>query len=91
MTGSFFAAMLGGIKLAIKQDVCLGERRFLVTMIDAYGYRIDFYFNLVASSNPVYATGILEFVEGSTFDIGAQYDLVRPTQYVMQGSRYTYY
>lgn len=62
-------------------DVAIGQKDFCIKLTDRYGYVIKFYFSLVAPSNPKYATGSLEFVEGKTFDIGAQYSLVDISEY----------
>lgn len=75
------------IKFLVK-DVAIGQKDFCIKLTDKYGYVIKFYFSLVAPSNPKYATGSLEFVEGKTFDIGAQYSLVDISEYNVANTIY---
>lgn len=73
------------IKFIVK-DVSIGQREFCITLTDTYGYVIKFFFTLEAPSNPKYATGALEFVEGKTFDIGAQYEEITVSEYHIQNT-----
>ncbi len=73
-----------GVQLRIPNAVSLGERRYKATFVDKFGYTIELYFNLVALSNPSYASGNLEYIEGHTFDIGAQYEIVSVGSYHVQ-------
>ncbi len=79
------------IKYIISQEVKLGQINYKVTFTDKYGYTIDFYFSLVAPSNPRYAAGSLEYTEGDTFDIGAQYELIQINEYTVGDTQEIYY
>lgn len=78
----------GGMRIRIKSDLCLGERPFTVTLEDDYGYKIVYYFTLVASSNPVYAKGSLRYTEGDYFDIGAMFEVVSINSWKTQETLY---
>lgn len=61
-------------------EVVFGVKQYFVEIIDDYGYKIMFYFNLVPADDQtptVYeAVSTLNFVEGEDFDIGLVYDAI---------------
>lgn len=61
-------------------EVVFGTKQYCVEIEDAYGYRIEFYFNLVPTDDQtpsVYeAASTLNFTEGDAFDIGLVYDAI---------------
>ena len=92
MTGNTLArGSQTGLKLSIKQIIALGERNFHVVLVDDYGFTINFYFSMVATANPAYASGMLEFEETKTFDIGAQFEEVSISQYEVDTTKRFYY
>lgn len=61
-------------------EVVFGVKQYFVKIIDDYGYKIMFYFNLVPADDQtptVYeAVSTLNFTEGEDFDIGLVYDAI---------------
>lgn len=61
-------------------EVVFGTKKYVIEIVDEYGYKINFYFNLIPSDEQtptVYATGsTLSFTEGAAFDIGLIYDAI---------------
>ena len=61
-------------------EVVFGVKQYFVEIIDDYGYKIMFYFNLVPADDQtptVYeAVSTLNFTEGEDFDIGLVYDAI---------------
>lgn len=62
-------------------DLSLGQKYFYVTAEDHFGYKLKFYFTLVATENPQIAemTGTGLLTEGQSIAVGAQYLPVSPT------------
>ena len=59
------------------KEVIFGTQYFMIEAEDDYGFRYVVYFSLQSSSEPNISSSGITLTEGSYFDIGAQYDLLR--------------
>lgn len=72
----------------VPKAVVFGTKKYLIEMVDNYGYVINFYFNLKGDKTPdVYdLTSSLTFTEGEDFDIGLLYDAIAVDEITTEAS-----
>lgn len=61
------------------QPVIFGEKKYKVDIEDAYGYKIEFFFNLIpemANTPVIDSSSVTSMIEGQPFDIGVVYESV---------------
>ncbi len=69
----------GQTAIKINKEIDLGERNYIITMENGFGYKARFYFRLVASNNPIISTSdsTSVFTEGNKVVFGALFNKVR--------------
>lgn len=59
------------------QTVVFGEKKYKIDIEDAYGYKIEFFFNLIpemANTPVIDSSSVTSMIEGQSFDIGVVYN-----------------
>lgn len=78
-TADWTLPQTGGKITLEPQTVVFGEKKYKVDIEDSYGYKIEFFFNLVpanANTPVVDSSSVTSMIEGQPFDIGVVYDKV---------------